>query len=52
MGVSSSGSNPEAARGGDSHIIPLGQTEGCYGNEPYFETKQGKADKNPTQLKP
>jgi hypothetical protein len=44
MGVSSSNTSAQGARNGDSQIIPQGQTSGCYGNDPYIETKQGKPD--------
>ena len=51
MGVSSSDTSAASARGGDSKIVPQGQTSGEYGNDPYVSTKQSRQT-NPTPLKP
>lgn len=51
MGVSSSDTSASAARGGDSKIVPQGQTSGEYGNDPYVETKQSRS-RQTTPLKP
>jgi hypothetical protein len=51
MGVSSSNSTAAGARGGETNIIPQGQTSGDYANDPYIETRQSKS-KGTQALKP
>lgn len=51
MGVSSSDTSAAQARGGDSKIVPQGQTSGSYGNDPYVNTKQSR-ERGDSQLKP
>jgi len=52
MSVSSSDTSATAAAGGDSKIVPQGQTSGPYGNDPYITTAIAKPDKAVTPLKP